>query len=206
MKIKKGTLCMTLGLLLVVAALSLTAYNLWDERRAAESADAAMAGLEEKIPRPEELNLPAEMIPDYILNPNMDMPVVEIDGYQYIGWLEIPALDLDLPVMDSWSYPQLKLSPCRYSGSAYLDNMAIAAHNYKRHFGGLRDLDLGEEVRFTDVDGNLFVYQTAALEQLEPTQTKAVQDSEWDLTLFTCTLGGQFRVALRCERVEEVEK
>ncbi len=44
MKIKKGTLCMTLGLLLVVAALSLTAYNLWDERRAAESADAAMAG------------------------------------------------------------------------------------------------------------------------------------------------------------------
>ena len=108
--------------------------------------------------------------------------------------------------MDSWSYPQLKLSPCRYSGSAYLDNMAIAAHNYKRHFGGLRDLDLGEEVRFTDVDGNLFVYQTAALEQLEPTQTKAVQDSEWDLTLFTCTLGGQFRVALRCERVEEVEK
>ena len=206
MKIKKGTLCMTLGLLLVVAALSLTAYNLWDERRAAESADAAMAGLEEKIPRPEELNLPAEMIPDYILNPNMDMPVVEIDGYQYNGWLEIPALDLDLPVMDSWSYPQLKLSPCRYSGSAYLDNMAIAAHNYKRHFGGLRDLDLGEEVRFTDVDGNLFVYQTAALEQLEPTQTKAVQDSEWDLTLFTCTLGGQFRVALRCERVEEVEK
>lgn len=206
MKIKKGTLCMTLGLLLVVAALSLTAYNLWDERRAAESADAAMAGLEEKIPRPEELNLPAEMIPDYILNPNMDMPVVEIDGYQYIGWLEIPALGLDLPVMDSWSYPQLKLSPCRYSGSAYLDNMAIAAHNYKRHFGGLRDLDLGEEVRFTDVDGNLFVYQTAALEQLEPTQTKAVQDSEWDLTLFTCTLGGQFRVALRCERVEEVEK
>lgn len=203
MKTKKGLLSMILGLLLLAAALSLTAYNLWDERRAGDAADAALADLETQIPRIEELNLPEEMIPDYILNPYMDMPTLELNGYKYIGRLEIPVLELDLPVMDTWSYPQLKLSPCRYSGSAYLDNLTIAAHNYKRHFGGLKDLGPGEEVRFTDIDGNIFTYETVTVEQLKPNQTKDVRESEWDLTLFTCTLGGQFRVALRCDRVDE---
>ena len=30
--------------------------------------------------------------PDYILNPEMDMPEKEVDGQKYIGVLRIPAL------------------------------------------------------------------------------------------------------------------
>ena len=49
---KKGTWLMTGGLLLIAAALFLTCFNLWDERRATNSAGEALREL--KAVRPEE--------------------------------------------------------------------------------------------------------------------------------------------------------
>ena len=131
------------------------------------------------------------------------MPVIEVEGSRYVGYLDIPALELSLPVMENWSYPNLKISPCRYEGSAYDNDLIIAAHNYQRHFGGLKNLSIGDEVRFTDGDGNVFTYHVAALEQLQPTQVEEMSAGDWDLTLFTCTLGGQQRVTVRCNLVSE---
>ena len=76
--------------------------------------------------------------PLYELYPNMEMPVLQADGKSYIGVLDIPALGLSLPVMSQWSYPNLKLAPCRYTGSAYSGNLILAGHNYPSHFGGLQ--------------------------------------------------------------------
>ena len=142
--------------------------------------------------------------PDYVLNPNMDMPAVEVDGHDYIGVLEIPALELELPVMSTWSYPNLKIAPCRYTGSAYLDDMVIAAHNYSQHFGRLKELSGGETVIFTDADGNVFTYEVALVETLMPTDIEEMESGEWDLTLFTCTIGGSSRVTVRCEQITEI--
>lgn len=197
---------MALGLLLLLSSLCLTGYNLWDEERAGDEAAKHVQALKAQTPDLEAEELPPELIPDHILYPGMEMPVMEIDGHAYIGYLNIPVLGLDLPVMSSLSYPKLKIAPCRYAGSAYLDNLIIAAHNYKRHFGGLKDLNIGDAVQFTDVDGNVFHYAVVEVTQLAPNQAAEMRDQErddWDLTLFTCTLGGQRRVTVRCERTEE---
>lgn len=42
-----------------------------------------------------------------------EMPVVMLDGYEYVGYVEIPALELKLPVMSDWDYNRLTLAPCR---------------------------------------------------------------------------------------------
>ncbi|MCI8810487.1 MAG: sortase [Oscillibacter sp.] len=204
MRIKRGSILMAGGLALLLAALCLTGYNLWDGKRAAGSVESAMQALEAQTPVLEELNLPKEMIPDYVLNPWMPMPVMEIDGREYVGYIEIPALELSLPVLSEWSYPNLKVSPCRYSGSVYLNSMVIAAHNYERHFGGLKYLEPGDAVSFTDADGNVFHYVVSGLEQLDPKEPIRLWEGEWDLTLFTCTIGGQYRVTVRCVRTEDV--
>ena len=60
----------------------------------------------------------------------MEMPTVEINGQECIGTLEIPSLGLKFPVISEWSDEKLKKAPCRYSGSAYLNNLIIAGHNY----------------------------------------------------------------------------
>lgn len=46
---KKGKSLIFLGLLLIVAALSLVVYNLYDERRAADAVDQAMQELPAKM-------------------------------------------------------------------------------------------------------------------------------------------------------------
>lgn len=96
-------------------------------------------------------------MPDDYENPEMEMPEVKLDSLEdgaCIGILEIPSLDLKLPVISKWSYPLLKKAPCRYSGSVYENNLVIAAHNYRSHFGRLKTLQNGSEVIFTDASGN----------------------------------------------------
>ena len=126
------------------------------------------------------------------------MPTQTIDGIDYIGVLEIPSLNLELPVISQWSYPNLRIAPCRYSGSAYSGGLVIAAHNYDSHFGRLKTLQTDDEVIFTDIDGNTFTYKVAVMEILEPLATEEMKSEEWDLSLFTCTIGGRSRVTVRC--------
>ena len=203
MENKKGAFCMAAGFLLVLAALLLTGYNVWDEGRAGDAADATFQALKFQTEEGRE-ELPEYILPDYLVDPRFEMPTVEIDGYDYIGYLDIPSLELSLPVMSEWSYPQLKIAPCRYAGSVYLDDMILAAHNYDRHFGRLKNLEGGELVRFTDVAGNVFDFSVTELELLWPEQTEEMLSGEWDLTLFTCTLGGRQRVTVRCDRIEDM--
>ncbi len=117
----------------------------------------------------------------------------------YIGMVEVPALELSLPVISEWTYPRLKKAPCRYVGSVYSKDMVICGHNYDRHFGRLKDLAVGDEVRFTDMDGNVFFYSVCGTEQLGKYAVEDMLAGEWDLTLFTCTKGGRMRVTVRCK-------
>ena len=191
------------GLLLIAAALCLTTYNLWDDQRAGRAAQQTLEQMA-RAPEPDAepaVSAPQPELPGYILDPEMEMPTVDINGTAYIGTLEIPALELTLPVVSQWSDQALKLAPCRYTGSAYLDDLIIAGHNYKRHFARLGELNVGDKVLFTDADSNLFSYQVSKLEQLAGTAVEEMEAGDWDLTLFTCTIGGKARVTVRCERV-----
>ena len=76
----------------------------------------------------------------------------------------------------------------------------IAAHNYRTHFGPLSRITVGDRVTFTDLDGNVFYYQVAEVQVLKPTAIEEMVSDDWDLSLFTCTLGGQTRLTVRCEK------
>lgn len=208
-----GNILKGAGLILVTAAVLLLVYNLWDGHRARESEEAILAEyLQENKKASESPDASdkedGQNIPDYVLNPDMDMPeytLKSLGDVACIGILEIPALNLELPVISSWSYSSLRLAPCRYSGSAYKGDLVIAAHNYQSHFGGLRTLPEGSEVFFTDAVGNRFSYYVAVTEALTPWSVDDMTSGEWPLTLFTCTLDSQNRVTVRCEYSEAME-
>ena len=207
---QKGLLLITMGLLLIAAALILVSYNLYDGLRAERAASQVVNQLSADFPSEAAPEAPAgsageqepAVIPDYVLNPDMEMPVENIDGTDVIGVLRIPALELELPVISEWSYPDLKTAPCRYSGSAYLNNLILCGHNYTSHFGNLKKLGEGDFATFTDMDGNVFTYRMVERETLPPTSIDAMESGDWDLTLFTCTMGGQSRVTIRFELEE----
>lgn len=206
MKQKIGKICMVLGALLILASLGLLAYNKWDAARADKAAQTALGELENTLTRTiEEKNKADEVVLQPELDPDQPMTEVELDGWNYIGYLSIPSIGLNLPVMSEWSYAGLKIAPGRYSGSTYADNMVVCAHNYAKHFSPIKWLAEGAEVYFTDMDGMRWSYEVSAVEIIQPTQiekmTEKTEDSEnWDLTLFTCTTGGSARCAVRCVR------
>lgn len=199
MKRKLGNFLMILGCGLMVAALALFLHNRQEQQQAAAASQEAISKVVDVILMQEEA--PSTEPAEVVLPRDRVMTVAEIDGYGYIGFLALPGLELELPVMADWTYPQLQIAPCRYTGTTFADNLVIMAHNYPKHFGGLKDLQSGDKVTFTDMDGETVEYQVVALEILPPDSVEDVTSGAYDLTLFTCTYGGENRVVLRCDRV-----
>ena len=80
-----------------------------------------------------------------------------------------------------------------------------ASHSVKNrsHFGALKELNEGDGVFFTDMDGNRFSYRVKETEILPPGAVEEMTTGDWELTLFTCTFGGASRVTVRCSRIAE---
>lgn len=188
------------GAVLIQSALLLLIYNHCEDVRAGQEAESLLASVEAAISA-QTMDVPTAAAPSPTpLDP--EMPVVMLDGYEYVGYVEIPALEVELPVLADWDYDRLKIAPCRQFGSSRTDDLVIAAHNYQTHFGRLKELQEGDTIRFTDMEGIVNTYAVSKCVTLQPTEVDAVQNSGYDLVLYTCTLGGRTRVTVFCDRVE----
>ena len=201
-----GRICIFLGIVLLIAAAVLLCYNTWESRHAREASGSILTEIQHTLEETSEESFDISEAPreDQLLPFDAsakEMTIVEINGHDYIGTLSIPILELELPVMAELSYPRLKIAPCRQYGSVYTDDLVIAAHNYSSHFGSLYRLHSEDLLTFTDMDGDIHLYCVEAIEVLEPTAVDAVQNSPFDLVLYTCTYGGEKRVAVFCSRV-----
>ena len=191
---KSGVILISLGAVLILAALLLFLYNRSEDRRAGQEAESLLEDVRSTMAAnadPEPQEEPAEEI-----------------TYDYAGVIAIPDLSLELPVIDQWNYARLKVAPCRQSGAAADGDLVIAAHNYKSHFGYLDRLEPGASVIFTDMEGTVYRYAVEEIRQLEPEDVEDVSyvfSSEYPLVLYTCTPGGKARVAVFCRWAETAE-
>ncbi len=193
----------TVGTVLILAAASLTLYNVWDAYRAGKAAQAIEEELTAAIDHNETKaeNTVTE-------STEREMDVVTLDGVDYIGTITIPVAGLVLPVQYNYTFDALRNSPCRYYGSYMTNDLVICAHNSSKHFGPIRWLEAGDDIYLRTVDGAEIHYTVKGLETLQPeevdrmTSTKDETLGSWDLTLFTCYIGGQTRCAVRCARAD----
>lgn len=201
-----GILCLILGTVFLLAAGGLVFYNQEESRSAMESSHEVLTVMKPQMEMPTDSHDNREYVEytDYVDafdQEAKEMTVKEIDGQEYIGYLSIPVLELELPVISEWDYDRLKIAPCRQYGSTKTDDLVIAAHNYASHFGRLAQLRTGDLLTFTDMDAETILYGVATVDVLEPTAVDTVKDSEFDLVLYTCTYGGENRVAVFCDRI-----
>lgn len=187
---------MVIGIILIALSASLLIYNVWDSNRAGRASER-IAGQLEKTIEGQNSSGDASVV---------KAETVTIDGREYIGILKIPSLGLELPVERDWSYKNLRLSPCRYSGSYETDDLVICGHNYARHFSPLKTIAVKSDVYLETVDGQNIHYRVTERTTVQPTDIEEMtgtSDTEnWDLTLFTCNTGGQTRCAVRCVRAD----
>lgn len=206
MKVNAGIILIISGAVLVASALSLASYNVYTDYDAEKKSTEVVQIIEEKIVDkiPEDNYVALDKSNNYYVD-NSEMDTIVIEEEEYIGILEIPVLDLKLPVMREWSYPNLKISPCCYTGNIKEDNLVIAAHNYSSHFGNIKHLLPDDTIYFVDVNGIVHEFFVLSSEKLNGSDTEKMEEGEWDLTLFTCNFDGTKRVTVRCAKKDGIK-
>lgn len=199
---KRGTTLVVLGCCCVFAAVALYTHNVLESKRAAKSAEALTATFSQLLTKSNSQGDDSgerDKALDSIGSVETDtVKTLSIDGYDVMGQITIPAAEIDLAVISEWSYPNLNVAPCRYSGTPE-DQLILLAHNYKNHFGRLRVLQPGDEVGLLTADGEEYHYEVLRKETWGGDQAQEIFGGEdWDLTLFTCTYGGESRLVIRC--------
>jgi sortase A len=191
-----------LGCCCVIAAAAFYLYNQWVSDRAASEAAALTGTLSSLIDASETTSTDEgtdPLLDNSTSAPEETLVTRNVNGYNIIGIISIPAIDIKLAVISDWSYPNLKVSACRYSGTPS-EQLVLLAHNYKQHFGRLGELQQGDTVDFTDPNGIVYSYEVTGTEIKGKYELEDILSGDWDLTLFTCTYGGANRVVVRCKR------
>ena len=188
---KKGIIFIILGIICLIGAGVLISINVYHDNEAHEYTQIAYEKIQQEV----------EGISDADVSDSNDMKVINIDGEDYIGTIEIPALNLELPVNADWDYKKMKKGPCRYYGSFITNDLVICGHSYKRVFGRLKNLVVGDLLILTDMNNVEYIYKVELVEILSPKDIKEMIESDFDLTLYSCTNDGLNRVTVRLNRI-----
>ena len=132
MKRAFSVIFMLVGVLCVVAAFWLVKYNQDESEAAGKDSARVLDSLQVTIS--DNIGEPSTVSPYEALSDNPQMSVEFIEGYNYIGVLEIPSVKILLPVMDTCDYERLSIAPCRFTGTYYTNDLVICGHNYSTHF------------------------------------------------------------------------
>ena len=174
------------GALLLLAGALLAGQNLLIERRAARQTADLLAAVETRIAAP------------------ADLPAPEVTGdpwagYEVIGVVGLPDLGLSLPVLADYTQDLLAVAPCRYTDDLALEpgQLVVAGHNYRTHFGRLGELAPGSRITWQNLDGVTYTYTVTEVTEIDAGDREALEQGDWDLTLFTCDVTRTRRILVR---------
>ena len=195
---RKGSFLISVGILMILAALGIFGYNLYENYSVNQKNDVILETLTTKQEK--------DHTALYRQYPDIPMPVVEIDGLQYVGTIEAKCIELNTPVLASYDAKTMEVTPALYSGTAYKKDMLILGHNYQSCFGKLANLKVGDELQFIDNSKNKFYYEVSDIFIAGEDEFDVILSDEepWDFTMFTCTWSGFERVVIRCMLIKDV--
>lgn len=203
---KAGIVFVIAGAVLILSALLLFSRNEIEDKQAEIASQNALEDVQEAIFEIQEEEQFAEIILNveetYVAEETepAELPTVSIDGYEYVGYLSIPALELELPVLAEVDEVRLKIAPCRQSGSPDTDDFVIAGHNYTSHFAKLYTLNSDDLIKFTDLNGKSHEYTVEKTQTHDPEDADMILNSGYPLVLYTCTYGSENRTVVFCGR------
>jgi hypothetical protein len=89
----------------------------------------------------------------------------EIDGVDYVALLEIPQLEIALPVAAGWDGENLSDAPRRFSGSSYDHSLVIGGADHAGQFAFCDQIGHDTRVTVTDMTGARFSYEVVRIDR-----------------------------------------
>ena len=191
------------GLVMIVVGLALIAYPLYMDYTSTKEAKA----LEDAI----SLIAMADEGEEVDLSAIEDLPFSEEDLRNALE-LEIPYLDIVhrvLPETNEYNL-SIALTEIKEDQKPGEGNFTIAGHRgYRdgRHFSNLSEVPIGEEI-YLHVGEDTYVYEIESSEVIPPTAIEVLEDdpNKNELTLITCTISGNERVAVKAKFIEKKKR
>ncbi|MBR2048090.1 MAG: sortase [Oscillospiraceae bacterium] len=191
---KRGIALIVAGVIMILCAVGMHRMEQKQDELTGENSRVLLNQLHrEKI----SIQLPDEPDQPESQTEPTEMPVEEILGYDLIGTIRVPEVGLELPVQYGWSKELLNVAPCRYSGSLSDSDLILMGHNYRSQFYSLLQAEQGMVVEFVELNGEIHRYTVSETLTLRGSEGELLP-SDYPLTLFTCTPGGQSRFVVRC--------
>ncbi len=139
-----------------------------------------------------------------------EQKTVASDGTEYytIGVINIPSIDVNYPILSTYSDALLKIAPCKFHGPNpnEVGNLCIAGHNYKnsKFFSKVPSLDKGDIIEITDLGDNTLKYEVydkfiVNPDELECTSQKT--EGKREITLITCTNDNKQRYIIKAREI-----
>jgi LPXTG-site transpeptidase (sortase) family protein len=114
--------------------------------------------------------------------------------YYTIGVINIPSINVNYPILSTYTDELLKIAPCRFHGPNpnEVGNLCIAGHNYKnsKFFSKVPNLQLGDKIKITDLSGRMLTYTVYDKFIVNPDElecTSQLTNGNKEITLITCT-------------------
>lgn len=128
--------------------------------------------------------------------------------YNIVGKINIPAINVNYPILSKTTDDLLKVSVCKFWGSDpnKVGNLCIAGHNYrnKKFFSKVLNLKVGDIIEITDLDNKTLKYKVYDKYTVDPNDTRCtsqITNGKKIVTLITCTNDSKQRVIVQAEQV-----
>lgn len=182
-------ICFAVGCILILCSLSLLGWQQISMVRAEKKSSDYVETLRTLLPEPESA------VPEK--KSSNEMPVLSVDGVDFVGILELPEYDCVLPVCGDWN--ETLWYPSCYVGSIYDSSMKIGATTQKGQFGFYRTIGVGDAIYFTDMTGNRYAYKVTDILYRKHADAQTLGQKESDLTLFLKNLYAFEYVMIYCK-------
>lgn len=131
---------------------------------------------------------------------NMQMPMLEIDGANFAGVIDIPVHGTLLPIYGAWDKNKVSSFPCRYSGSIYDGSLIIGGSDNEGQFDFMKWITGGDSVFVTDMTGSRYSYEVTEIVKTKDVSTENLASEEADLVLFARNTYSLDYTVVRCSR------
>ena len=184
-------------ILLVLAAIIILGVIIYRWTQYQSNSDAAIevvAQIEKKFEEISETNQKVE---------------TEYKGYKVVGIIEIPKVNIKYPILNKTNDDAMQYSITKFSGGEInsVGNFVVAGHNYLdgSMFGKVKQLEIGDEIKLTDLYNNTVTYEIFDIYSVDPNDTsilESVDKNSREVTLITCTKGHVERLITKAREVK----
>lgn len=124
------------------------------------------------------------------------MPVISVDGNDFLGILSFTENNATFPVCAEWE--DVDAFPCRYEGSLYDNSLIIGTTDQSGQLDFTDEIFVFDELVFTDMLGDCYSFKVADIRYVDSASDEELKKGDYPLTVFVKKMYSFKYIVINC--------